>query len=202
MRSTHQPAWFQRPANLDYEIAVSHAITILATSTDGSSQSLVAVIDIENELEPPGDTDGNNVVDVWDLNNVRNSFGESGPGVLGDTNGDNRVDIEDLNAVRNNFGAGQPEPTRAERSVPRGVSAIGRASTSNVGQDRSWQQATDALFHGYDQQLLEALVDLEAKPMSRRAQVLPWRGPATRVRQLKPAVAELFVPSLVSTSAS
>lgn len=60
-----------------------------------------------------GDTDGNGVVDVTDLNNVRNNFGETG---LGDTNHDNKVDVADLNNVRNNFGARSsaasvPEPS-------------------------------------------------------------------------------------------
>lgn len=54
-----------------------------------------------------GDTDGNGVVDLDDLNNVRNNFGGSG---LGDTDGDNDVDLDDLNAVRNTFGAGSPNP--------------------------------------------------------------------------------------------
>jgi len=59
-----------------------------------------------------GDTNQDGVVDLVDLNNVRNNFGGAG---LGDTNGDDLVDLEDLNAVRNNFGAaagGQavPEP--------------------------------------------------------------------------------------------
>jgi fibronectin-binding autotransporter adhesin len=48
-----------------------------------------------------GDTNGDGTVDLEDLNNVRNNFGESG---LGDTNGDNVVDLDDLNNVRNNFG--------------------------------------------------------------------------------------------------
>ncbi len=61
-----------------------------------------------------GDTNTDGVVDLIDLNNVRNNFGGAG---LGDANGDDLVDLEDLNAVRNNFGAGNaqavPEPTTA-----------------------------------------------------------------------------------------
>ncbi len=49
-----------------------------------------------------GDTNGDNVVDLDDLNNVRNNFGTNGNG---DTNGDGIVDLDDLNNVRNNFGA-------------------------------------------------------------------------------------------------
>jgi serine-aspartate repeat-containing protein C/D/E len=52
-----------------------------------------------------GDTNQDGRVDLNDLNNVRNHFGEAGPGVTGDTNGDAVVDLNDLNNVRNNFGA-------------------------------------------------------------------------------------------------
>jgi hypothetical protein len=62
----------------------------------------------------PGDTypfDGK--VDVHDLNNVRNNFGEEGEfGTPGDTpRFDGKVDIGDLNAVRNNFGYGSESPS-------------------------------------------------------------------------------------------
>ncbi|MDZ4781650.1 MAG: pentapeptide repeat-containing protein [Planctomycetia bacterium] len=62
-----------------------------------------------------GDSDGDFLVNITDLNNVRNNFGGSG---LGDTDGDLDVDINDLNAVRNNFGnslgaQSVPEPTAA-----------------------------------------------------------------------------------------
>jgi hypothetical protein len=62
-----------------------------------------------------GDTDGDDDVDLNDLNNVRNNFGAAGAGVAGDAYPFNGiVDLEDLNAVRNNFGAGSsssvPEP--------------------------------------------------------------------------------------------
>lgn len=52
-----------------------------------------------------GDTNGDGVVNLDDLNNVRNNFGSTG---LGDTDGDNDIDLDDLNNVRNNFGAGNP----------------------------------------------------------------------------------------------
>jgi len=60
-----------------------------------------------------GDVDDNGVVDLVDLNNVRNNFGAAGG--PGDTNLDGIVDIVDLNNVRNGFGAsralGVPEPS-------------------------------------------------------------------------------------------
>ena len=52
-----------------------------------------------------GDANFDGVVDLQDLNLVRNNFGNAG---LGDTDGDNDIDLADLNAVRNNFGAKIP----------------------------------------------------------------------------------------------
>jgi hypothetical protein len=63
-----------------------------------------------NDVLAPGDTNGDGLVDLTDLNNVRNHFGGTG---LGDTNADGVVDLEDLNAVRNNFGA-----TASSAAVP------------------------------------------------------------------------------------
>ncbi len=64
----------------------------------------------------PGDTNGDRAVDLADLNNVRNHFGETGEEVIGDANHDGVVDLADLNAVRNHFGAAAsaitvPEPS-------------------------------------------------------------------------------------------
>lgn len=56
-------------------------------------------------FEAQGDTDWDGDVDLEDLNNVRNHFGETQPGGPGDTVPfDFRVDLEDLNRVRNHFG--------------------------------------------------------------------------------------------------
>ena len=91
------------------------AIGISGTSWDSfydeyATAYLVSItLDISDGVR--GDTNGDNIVDVTDLNNVRNNFGGEG---LGDTNGDSLVGIEDLNAVRNNFGnslASVPEPS-------------------------------------------------------------------------------------------
>jgi len=64
-------------------------------------------------LRLPGDTNGDGQVDLADLNNVRNHFGESGEAIPGDANGDGTVDLADLNDVRNHFGATNsvPEPS-------------------------------------------------------------------------------------------
>lgn len=66
-------------------------------------------------IEYTGDTDMNGAVEISDLNNVRNHFGESGESVLGDDDGDGVVGIPDLNNVRNSFGAG---PSAGSRVVP------------------------------------------------------------------------------------
>lgn len=63
------------------------------------------------EPDIPGDTDGDDDVDLDDLNNVRNHFGESGDPAPGDTSPfDGQVNLDDLNNVRNNFGAASPVP--------------------------------------------------------------------------------------------
>lgn len=66
----------------------------------------------------PGDTNGDGVVDLTDLNNVLNNFGVNATGNPGDDNGDGTVDLTDLNDVLNNFGShaasalsSVPEPT-------------------------------------------------------------------------------------------
>ena len=68
--------------------------------------------------EQVGDTNGDGVVNIDDLNSVRNNFGSGDGSDLSGIPGDavpfdGFVNIDDLNAVRNNFGAGAaavPEP--------------------------------------------------------------------------------------------
>jgi hypothetical protein len=77
----------------------------------GGSDAYLARYSVDVDM--PGDTNGDGLVDLEDLNNVRNHFGGTG---LGDTNADGVVDLADLNAVRNNFGASAgavPEPSAA-----------------------------------------------------------------------------------------
>ncbi len=79
----------------------------------------LAIDEIEvylRELALAGDTNGDGIVDLEDLNNVRNNFGGSG---LGDTDGDDDVDLDDLNNVRNNFGS-----TAGAQAVPEPSTAI------------------------------------------------------------------------------
>jgi hypothetical protein len=64
-----------------------------------------------------GDTDLDGDVDLADLNNVRNHFGETGPGILGDSDRDGDVDLADLNDVRNHFGMIANSPLRATNAT-------------------------------------------------------------------------------------
>lgn len=52
----------------------------------------------------PGDTNGDDVVNFADLNNVLSVFGQSGPGLIGDVNHDGVVNFTDLNIVLSAFG--------------------------------------------------------------------------------------------------
>lgn len=88
----------------------------------------------------PGDTapyDG--VIDLTDLNAVRNHFGATGEDIAGDTYPqDGVVDLGDLNAVRNNFGATQnalavPEPT----ALTLGVFGVGGMIFTRLARRRA-----------------------------------------------------------------
>jgi hypothetical protein len=75
------------------------------------AMTALTLVDSAAPTPLPGDTNGDQMVDLDDLNNVRNHFGEVGTGVVGDTVPfDGIVDLEDLNAVRNHFGEVSPSP--------------------------------------------------------------------------------------------
>ncbi len=94
------------PAGLVASVAGALVSEIVLPDVPGQVFTIRAVMD-----GPQGDTNFDGVVDLVDLNNVRNNFGKAGPSVLGDTNGDGRVNLQDLNDVRNNFGGeGVPAP--------------------------------------------------------------------------------------------
>lgn len=120
------------------------------TDADGAGQSLERVaaelfgdlVNSWNAVDPspgvfgttpsvPGDTNGDGVVDLIDLNNVRNNFGGSG---IGDTNGDGLVDLVDLNAVRNNFGASGDSVPAAQRAPLR---PAGTSLLDDLARDRT-----------------------------------------------------------------
>jgi uncharacterized protein YjbI with pentapeptide repeats len=69
----------------------------------------------------PGDTNGDQTVDLNDLNNVRNNFGGTR---VGDTNGDQVIDLIDLNNVRNFFGASMPQAVPEPSSVVLAAAAL------------------------------------------------------------------------------
>jgi len=103
----------QLEASDPFLIAFNYGLTDLDQIFDGVD----AILDASGILDPPavpGDTNADGVVDVADLNNVRNNFGAAGDPIPGDTAPfDGAVDIQDLNRVRNNFGAvanAVPEP--------------------------------------------------------------------------------------------
>jgi hypothetical protein len=87
------------------------SITLLPDAGGVVNSSTLTSLTLTVAAQTPGDTNGDGLVNIVDLNNVRNNFGGTG---LGDADGDGAVGIEDLNAVRNNFGADErlsvPEP--------------------------------------------------------------------------------------------
>ncbi len=103
----------------------------------------------------PGDTNGDEIVDLNDLNNVRNNFGGTGTPILGDTNGDHLVNLEDLNAVRNNFGA-----TGGAQAVPEpggfALLAIGGLMVLANGRRNLLARVSRGEYH----QARDALLDL------------------------------------------
>lgn len=103
-----------------------------------------------------GDTDGDGVVGLNDLNNVRNNFGADI--VAGDADHDGDTDLDDLNAVRNNFGASLPAP-------------IAQKTIAARTRDQTWDQAIMELLHTETYRLRQAendaLFSLPAKPTKR-----------------------------------
>jgi ELWxxDGT repeat protein len=101
-------------------------------------------MEVYEMVSQPGDTNFDGQVDLTDLNEVRNHFGETG-NVLGDSNGDGVVDLEDLNAVRNNFGAGGATSSTVAPGVGRPGKAIGLhlAAATSHETSAAWQ---DMLF--------------------------------------------------------
>jgi hypothetical protein len=75
------------------------AVTLAINLKRGFARAAVSDIDC------PGDTNGDNVVNFTDLNAVLSTFGQVGSGIAGDVNGDGVVNFTDLNEVLSNFGA-------------------------------------------------------------------------------------------------
>ena len=79
----------------------------------------------------PGDTNADGIVDIVDLNNVRNNFAATGDPILGDTDPfDGTVGLYDLNQVYNNFGRNYgpqavPEPNSWALAIVSGLFTAG-----------------------------------------------------------------------------
>lgn len=100
----------------DYGLDVGNGWDIQGWLADGSftnfklvheqfREQATIIVDLVPGVIPltPGDTNYDDVVDLHDVNNVRNNFGGNG---LGDANQDGQVDIDDLSLVRGNFARG------------------------------------------------------------------------------------------------
>ncbi|MCA9292389.1 MAG: hypothetical protein KDA20_01090 [Phycisphaerales bacterium] len=103
--------WFQHAFNVSSFVSTSAQVRLRFIAEDIGLGSVVeaAVDDFQivvfeqcQTTTCPGDTDGNNTVDLADLNNVLFNFG--GPGPLGDVDNSGGVDLTDLNLVLFNFG--------------------------------------------------------------------------------------------------
>jgi hypothetical protein len=103
----------------------------------------------------PGDTIGSkdNLINIDDLNNVRNNFGLSGPNQVGDADFDGDVDIDDSNLVRNSFGTNYTEwpggamPLTGGGGAGTSVSMVSQESTTSpvIGEE-AMRQALRELY--------------------------------------------------------
>ncbi len=114
---------------------------------------------------PPGDTNFDGSVDVVDLNNVRNHFGETGS-VLGDANGDGAVDLLDLNAVRNYFGTGTASPDIKPPTALAVADPSARAALRPDARDAKRSLLSDLLFvAGRDDSAVASQTKVAAKKL-------------------------------------
>ncbi len=108
------------------------------TASNSPTNFAGAIGHIDLRAPVPGDTNNDRLVNVVDLNNVRNNFGAASVDILGDTNNDDKVDIADLNAVRNNFGSGTaspvPEPASVALALVGAIATLVRARNRRAGR--------------------------------------------------------------------
>ena len=77
--------------------------TAPAYATNGGRPQYMAVW-VPPATKCPGDTNGDNIVNFADLNEVLSAFGQTGDDLPGDLNNDGVVNFADLNIVLANFG--------------------------------------------------------------------------------------------------
>ncbi len=106
--------WFRHAFNPADLIPLTDQVRLRFVASDYNPQALIeAAIDGFSvtavgcaPVNCPADVDGNNSVDLDDLNLVLTNFGQTTG--IGDTNGDGVVDLDDLNAVLTEFGSNCP----------------------------------------------------------------------------------------------
>ncbi len=98
--------FFTKPG--EYEIKV--------TATSQGDSTKTAEITTKTTIEPvPWDVNADGTVNILDLVQVANQFGESGEGLAGDVNMDSQVNILDLVQVASYFGKSQAEIVQANQ---------------------------------------------------------------------------------------
>lgn len=133
----------------DFSVAAGQSYFFRVFSRDGYPH-----FDYDLSIDGPesrvlGDTDGDQDVDLDDLNNIRNYFGTRDS--RGDADGDGDVDLDDMNLVRNHFGSGGNSTVvelapRSADSQMNNSSSVGGSSGATLPQVRTKLGATDAVF--------------------------------------------------------
>ena len=83
---------------------------IVVTATSKADETQTAELTITTTISPvPWDVNADGTVNILDLVQVRNQFGESGEGLAGDVNNDGQVNILDLVEVASYLGKSQAE---------------------------------------------------------------------------------------------
>lgn len=180
------------------QLAPQHDYAFFSVATDnvGHEEVMSAVPDAVVRIVP-GDVNLDGVIDLNDLNGVRNNFGRTGENLLGDTDFDGDVDLDDLNNLRNYFGLGT-SPAAAPGLRTDGLAvAHSKSARSAMPEDllERWPQSAHSAA-------LNALLTLDAyePAIGSRVGQLERRKPARYVidsgsKAIRP---EKLVPDLVT----